>query len=105
MRHNDKFDCMMKMREQGGMTEEKLTRCKEKYNNAKRKGASNQTLDKNKERYKHHKKTHMIYTMEYEQLKKRLGVILCSVTTHYQVKTITILILNKKIKIEYIDTL
>jgi ribosomal protein S12 len=37
MRHNDKSDRMMKMRVQRGMTEEKLTRCKEKYNNAKRK--------------------------------------------------------------------
>ncbi len=57
------------------MTEEKLTWCKEKYNDAKRKGASKQTLDKIKERYKHHKKTHMMYTMEYEQLKKEIGYI------------------------------
>ncbi len=29
-------------------------------------------LDKIKERYKHHKKIHMKYTMEYEQLKKEI---------------------------------
>ncbi len=73
MRHNHKFDSIMKMRDQGGMTEEKLTWCKWEYNNAKRKGASKQTLDKIKERYKHHKKTHMMYTMEYEQLEKEIG--------------------------------
>ena len=73
MRHNDKFDRMMKMREQGVMTEEKVSRCKEKYNNAKRKGASMQTLEKIKQQYKHHKKTHMMYTTEYEQLKKEIG--------------------------------
>ena len=73
MRANDKFDCMMKMRDWGSLTGEKVDWLKEKYLNVKRKGESKQTLDQIKAKYKHQKKTHRIYTAEYEQLKKEIG--------------------------------
>jgi hypothetical protein len=64
---------MMKMREQGVVIQEKLIQSKEKYQNAKRKGASKDRLEQMKSIYKHQKKTSMMYTMEYEQLKKEIG--------------------------------
>ena len=63
----------MKMREQGVVSQEKLILSKEKYNNAKRNGASKDTLEQMKSMYKHQKKTSLMYTMEYEQLEKEIG--------------------------------
>ena len=56
MRENDKFDHMIKMRDQGNLTGEKSDQLKGEYQHAKRKGKSRQELDKIKARYKHQKK-------------------------------------------------
>lgn len=42
---NDKFDRMMRIRDLGGLTEEKVIQLKKKYNSTKRKGARKQPLD------------------------------------------------------------
>ncbi len=60
MRRHVKFDRMMKMREQGVVSQQKLILSKEKCNNAKRKGASKDTLEQMKSMYKHQRKTSMM---------------------------------------------
>jgi hypothetical protein len=73
MLSNEKFDHMIKMREQSGLAEENVLRLKEKYNNAKKRGASRDTLNQIQSRYNHRKRSCIMYQTEYDQLKSDIG--------------------------------
>ena len=73
MNSNDKFNCMMKMRENEQACSTKVNKLKHKYKSAKNKGAKTKTLRQIREHYKHKKQTLKLYVDKYNRLKQEIG--------------------------------
>jgi hypothetical protein len=73
MNSNDKFDHMVKMRENEQACSTEVSKLKRKYKSAKNKGAKTETLRQIMEQYKHKKQTLKLYVNEYNRLKQEIG--------------------------------